>query len=168
VRIRPIEPADAEALHSCAADERVAATCGIPHPYPRGAAEAWIAKAIERKRNGTEETFAILHDDAVAGVVMLRDINHGLQTAALEYFVASPLWNHGIATAAATQALARAFGKLTVVHASTLALNPASARVLEKLGFRKIGSHIQVEDPTDKFSGQAWDDWELKREDWDF
>ena len=168
IQIRPIEPSDERDLHRCAADPQVAATSGIPHPYPDGAARAWISKALKREADGTEHTYVILCESTVSGVVVLREINVARGSATLEYFVASQLWNRGIATAAATQALNRAFGNLTVVHASTLTLNPASARVLEKLGFRKTGSHTQAEDPTDKFSGQTWDDWELKKEDWDF
>ena len=158
VEVRPIVASDADDLQRCAADDKVAAACGIPHPYPEGAAAAWIANTHARVATGTEQTYAILFGDRFAGVVMLRNIDPIQRTASPEYFVASSLWNRGIATIAATKALDMAFRTFATIHASTLVRNTASARVLEKLGFRRTGSQSASPGLSTKFPGETWDD----------
>ena len=152
VEVRPIVASDADDLQRCAADDKVAA--------------AWIANTHARVATGTEQTYAILFGDRFAGVVMLRNIDPIQRTASPEYFVASSLWNRGIATIAATKALDMAFRTFATIHASTLVRNTASARVLEKLGFRRTGSQSASPGLSTKFPGETWDDWELGHTEW--
>ena len=166
VQIRPIAGTDADALRLCASDARVAATSGIPHPYPNDGAIRWIERTLRRNIDGTEKTFAILENGAFAGVVMLREIDVHDASAVLEYFVAYPLWNRGIATEAARHALRIGFESLERVRARTLGHNRASARVLEKLGFARGGTERTEPGEGGKFAGVAWDIWELRRSEW--
>jgi len=61
-------------------------------------------------------------------------------TAGLGYWIGRPYWNHGYATEAGRAVLdvARGLGVRTVL-AETFLDNPASARVLSKLGFAPAG-----------------------------
>ena len=60
----------------------------------------------------------------------------------LGYWVGVPYWGRGYATEAAEAVLAHAFGALGLhrVQATHLTRNPASCRVMEKLGMRVEGS----------------------------
>jgi len=70
-------------------------------------------------------------------VVILR----GAEEGEIWYLVKPESWGKGIATEAATHLLDLGFGELGLhrIWATCLPENPASARVLEKVGMRKEG-----------------------------
>ena len=58
--LRPLAAADAPQIQKLAGSWAVARNCGrIPHPYPDGAAEAWIAGAPRRYESGVEALWAV-------------------------------------------------------------------------------------------------------------
>jgi [ribosomal protein S5]-alanine N-acetyltransferase len=69
------------------------------------------------------------------------DIPRGAEEAEIWYLVNPECWGKGIATEAAKQLLNFGFGELALhrIRATCLPENPASARVLEKVGMRKEG-----------------------------
>lgn len=142
--LRPFHLNDAATLQSQCGNLNVARmTSRIPHPYPDGAAEQWIA-AQETLRNERQEiTFCIEHDDAMIGSVGLRRANG--RTYELGYWLAEPCWGHGFATEAAGRAVAFAIDQLDAarVCAGHYLDNPASGRVLEKCGFRYTSTNSQ-------------------------
>ena len=73
----------------------------------------------------------------LCGVVILR----GAEEGEIWYLVNPECWGRGVATEAAKQLLALGFGELGLhrIWATCLPENPASARVLEKVGMRKEG-----------------------------
>ena len=73
----------------------------------------------------------------LCGMVVLR----GPEEAEVWYLVKPESWGNGVATGAVRQLLDFGFGELGLhrVWATCLPENPASARVLEKLGMRKEG-----------------------------
>ncbi|MGB9457215.1 MAG: GNAT family protein [Bryobacteraceae bacterium] len=77
----------------------------------------------------------------LCGVVILR----GAEEGEIWYLVAPEKWGKGIATEAARQLLDFGFGELALhrIWATCLPENPASARVLEKVGMRKEGFLIK-------------------------
>ena len=111
-----------------------------PEPYPAGDAAREIERAITDRRAGTAYCFAILADGEFAGVCKLKEVT--VRQGELGYWVAAPFWRKGIATRGAGFVLDNAFVDLGLdrVVAHTMARNPASTRVLEKLGFELLGS----------------------------
>jgi [ribosomal protein S5]-alanine N-acetyltransferase len=73
----------------------------------------------------------------LCGVVILR----GAEEGEIWYLVEPESWGNGIATEAAKHLLDFGFGELGLhrIWATCLPENPASARVLEKVGMRKEG-----------------------------
>jgi RimJ/RimL family protein N-acetyltransferase len=142
--LRPYQLTDAGDLQRLAGDRRIAATtANIPHPYPDGAAEAWIARHASQWSASTHASFAVVHAaDArlVGGAGLVIDREQG--RAEMGYWIAVPEWGQGFATEAA-QALCR-FGfavlGLRRIEARHLASNPASGRVMVKLGMRYEGT----------------------------
>ena len=136
VALRPFEAGDAARVQRLAGERAVAeATALIPHPYPDGAAEAWIAGQARARSAGREYTYAVtLATDAV--LVGAIDLRPAERDGNLGYWIGRDYWGNGYATAAARAVIALAFSllDLDVLAASHLARNAASGRVLEKCG----------------------------------
>lgn len=142
--LRPFNPSDAPHVRRLADDPDIAAnTLTIPHPYPPGHAEAWIATHAPAFDAGLAAVFAITDTQTTdlrgaAGLHLEPD--HA--RAELGYWIGRPFWNHGYATEAARALLAFGFEHLALarIHAAHFPHNPASARILRKLGLRHEGT----------------------------
>jgi RimJ/RimL family protein N-acetyltransferase len=139
--LRTMETTDAARVQLLAGERAVAEmTALIPHPYPDGAAEEWIAMQARAWRLGTEYTYAIEADSLLVGSIALRPI--AAEREDLGYWIGQPYWDRGYATAAARAVIALAFSFLDVdkLTASHLARNAASGRVMEKCGMRLLST----------------------------
>lgn len=141
--LRPFTPNDAAAVHAHLADREVAATtASIPHPYPPGAAEAWIGTHAPRCAVGEAVVLAVTlrGTGAVVGSIEIRLVP-GHRRAELGYWVGRAHWGEGYATEAADALVRWGFATLGLhrVHAAHLTRNPASGRVLAKIGMRHEG-----------------------------
>jgi RimJ/RimL family protein N-acetyltransferase len=142
--LRPLVEADAPRVRELAGDVEIARnTLDIPHPYPEGAAETWIASHPGLWRGGTEAVFAITLRDSVllVGCVGLSAISARHRRADIGWWVGREYWNRGYCTEAARALLDLAFGPLELnrVYSSHYARNPASGRVMQKLGMKQEG-----------------------------
>ncbi len=140
--LRPFRYSDALRVQLLAGDARVAATgLNIPHPYPDGVAEAWIATHLSDFLAGKRVTYAItLPEVGVIGDATLR-VTARHRTGELGYWVGFDYWGRGYATEAARAVMefgAERFA-LEKIKARHMIENPASGRVLEKLGLVKEG-----------------------------
>jgi RimJ/RimL family protein N-acetyltransferase len=139
VRLRPLKLADAPTVQRLAGDARVAAmTAAIPHPYPPGAARAWIAAQRDDRLRG-DFVYAIeRRDGMLVGTLGLRITPnpHGN----VGYWIGRPYWGRGYATAAARAGVDALFlhSDLAWLMAAHIADKHASARVLAKCGMREI------------------------------
>jgi ribosomal-protein-alanine N-acetyltransferase len=144
--LRPFAMADAPAVQRLAGASEVASTTlNIPHPYEDGMAEVWIASHASAFTRNELAVFAIgLPDHALIGAISLR-LEPLHRRAELGYWVGVPFWSHGYATEAAQATLAYGFQALGLnrIHATHLRRNPASGRVMEKIGMRYEGTHRQ-------------------------
>lgn len=151
LRLRPFALADAPAVERLAGAREVAdTTLNIPHPYPDGAAAMWIATHAPAWAAGEGVTYAITAaggppDGAPDAGGLLGAVSLVLapahSAAELGYWVAAPAWGRGYATEAAAALCAYAFAALGVhrIEARHLLRNPASGRVMQKLGMRREG-----------------------------
>lgn len=142
--LRPFQPSDARAVQQLAGAAAVAEmTLNIPHPYPDGAAESWIATHRPAWDDGTDAAFAIAAPDGeLRGAIGLR-LNRDHRRGELGYWVGQPFWGQGLATEAVRRVLQFAFEELALnrVQASHLPRNPASGRVMQKVGMTREGLH---------------------------
>jgi ribosomal-protein-alanine N-acetyltransferase len=112
----------------------------FPFPYTREDAEAWVG--MNHLLIGPPVNFAIVVEGKASGGVGLDLLEDVLQrTANVGYWVAEPLWNQGLATAAVEFICNYAFSALPLdrLQAAVFDWNPASSRVLEKNGFAQEG-----------------------------
>lgn len=128
---------DADAIVSTVGDWEVARRLArVPHPYGHDDAKFYLDNIVPN-----EWAWAITLRDTTefVGVVGLTPKAEGV--AELGYWVAPAHWSNGIATEAGEAVLNYGFGALDLsfVTSGYHEGNPASGRVLEKLGFAVTG-----------------------------
>ena len=137
--LRPGFPEDAPALATAIADEAIARnTSTIPWPYRVRDAQAYLAMP----RDPVLPSLVIFARTAgaprlIGGCGLSRRPSGAVE---LGYWIARSDWGRGFATeaGAAMIDIARAL-RLPSLEGSHFIDNPASARVLEKLGFEPLG-----------------------------
>ena len=131
--LRPLTAADAPEITRLAGDWDIARmTALIPHPYTLADAQSFIAAVDDAN------TFAIERDGALVGCCGARPVSG---TYEIGYWVGKPYWGRGMATQAARALIAhlRTREPGCVITISHMTENEASARVIQKLGFRRTG-----------------------------
>ncbi len=141
--LRAFTLADAPEVERLAGDREVAATTlRIPHPYPPGAAAEWIGRHGQACADDDGVTWAVCRraDEAFLGAVGLV-LAPAHEHAELGYWIGVPYWGEGYCTEAARAVVRYAFETrgLHRVYAHVMKGNPASGRVLEKIGMRREG-----------------------------
>ncbi len=141
--LRPFVPEDAPEVQRLAGDRRVASTTlNIPHPYEAPMAVAWIATHGDAFATGERVSLAITLRD---GGALVGAIGLGLSAAhrrgEMGYWIGVPYWGRGYCTEAAGAMLRYGFDTLHLhrIHAAHLTRNPASGRVMAKIGMRHEG-----------------------------
>jgi RimJ/RimL family protein N-acetyltransferase len=121
-------------------------TARIPHPYPPGTAERFIYAAREGNSSGRDLTLVLTpirgKREAIGAIGLeLR----GRDRLTLGYVLAPEFWGKGYVSEAVEAMVESAFSltQAIEINASVRVENPASRRVLEKAGFRFIGSGPQ-------------------------
>ena len=111
-------------------------TATLPMPYFTLHAEFWLMRASANWRQGLSFAYAITaEDDSIMGVVDLFKNDQG--DWEIGYWIAKEFWGYGYMPEAAKGLLRESFRVFDVpyIDAGYFADNPASGRVLEKLGF---------------------------------
>lgn len=141
--IRPFTLADAPAVQHIAGHIEVHQTTQyIPHPYPDGLAESWIESLAPAYDQGLQMICGIevRREKLLIGSIGL-DFHKEHENASLGYWMHPGYWNQGYCTEAAKGMVAFGFNvlKLHRIHAKHLVRNPASGRVMQKIGMRHEG-----------------------------
>ena len=137
--LRPGFPEDAPALAAAIADEAIARNlANVPWPYRMRDAEAFLASPRDPILPSL-----LIFERSCAAPRLIGACGLGRRpSGAVEmgYWIARPYWSRGFATEACTALveIARTLG-LPSLEGSHFLDNPASARVLEKLGFEPRG-----------------------------
>ena len=137
--LRPGFPEDAPALAAAIADKAIVMNLAVvPWPYSMRDAEAFLAKPRDPVLPSLLIFERGLSAPQLVGACGLARRPSG--SVELGYWIARASWGRGYATEACTALveIARTLG-LPSLEASHFVDNPASARVLEKLGFESLG-----------------------------
>jgi len=111
----------------------------FPHPYTKQDARAWIQQATQQN---PETQFAVASsEEAIGGIGLILQHDVYRKSAEIGYWLGEPFWGMGIATKAVGALTEYAFAQfdLARLFATVFEWNPASARVLEKAGYRCEG-----------------------------
>lgn len=138
--LRPGWQEDAPAVHQAISDKAIVRNLArAPWPYSRRDAEEFLALSIE-----PHSPRWLIFERGVTGSPVVGCIGVDLmETGNIElgYWIARDHWNKGYATEAGRAALANAKSLgYDQVEASHFVDNPASGRVLRKLGFQPTGT----------------------------
>jgi len=141
--LRPLELTDAPRFAKFGSDYDIARMTGsFPRHFPQISAEFRIMYMASQKHRGLSFNYAVTEtgNDALIGVM---DLFRSSEDEILEigYWIAKPFWNKNYATEAGQVILKAAQQYLGVkrIKAGVFFDNPASLRVLKKLGFEESG-----------------------------
>lgn len=111
----------------------------FPTPYTARDADRWLDRVLE---SPDQPDFAIASArELVGGIGLALQEDVHRRSAEIGYWLGEPFWGRGIATRAVRALTGWAFAELDLarIYATVFANNPASARVLEKAGYRLEG-----------------------------
>lgn len=115
----------------------------VPHPYDDGVAEEWISQHRSAFERGEGMNFAVvLRERGELGGACGLTINSQDANAELGYWIGVPYWGQGYATEAAREVVRYGFEELGLhrIYAAHFGNNPASGRVLTKIGMSYEGT----------------------------
>ncbi len=140
--LRPPVERDLSAIATICSEWQVARRLArVPHPYGLDDARFFLDHIVP---NEWVWALTLPHADVLFGTIGLLPDDRG-EAAELGYWLGPDVWGKGFATEAAMAVTRFAFdtlglARLTSGHAID---NPASGRVLTKLGFRETGRKMQ-------------------------
>ena len=143
LRLRGVMPGDEEALYALLSDERVVRFMLFPL-FTRERAGRFVARLQEPPAPGQPPQLVLAITERAGGVAIGLCglvVRPEMEEAELWYLLRPASWGQGLVTEAARALVDHGFGPLALhrLWASCLPENPASARVMEKLGFRREG-----------------------------
>jgi [ribosomal protein S5]-alanine N-acetyltransferase len=155
--LRPFVLDDAWDVERLAGMREIAdTTLNIPHPYPVGAATRWIESHAPAWAAGTGVVYAIVEtsNGKLAGAVSLMQMHREHRRAELGYWIAVDHWNKGYATESSAAILDFGFKSLGLhrIESRHFVRNPASGKVMQKLGMQQEG--------IERDSAKKWDRYE--------
>lgn len=165
--LRPVGDGDVDALLALHGSAEVLRYWDSPPWTDRARADVFVARSRAMADEGTGVRLVLerASDATFLGWCALSRWNPGFRSAAIGYCLDEPAWGAGHATEAARALLGWAFGTLDLnrVQAECDTRNLASARVLEKLGFRREGT-LREDCVVDGVVSDSWVYGLLRRE----
>ena len=143
-KLRRFKKGDEETLRKNINDPNVYKnTIRIPYPYTKKDSRNWINHNLKlnKIKKPEEINFVIDINGEVAGSVSLDGISRNKNNAEIGYWLSKKYWGYGIMTKAVKKVINFCFNKLKLkrIYAYVFVFNKASARVLEKVGFKLEG-----------------------------
>lgn len=146
LELRRLQMSDAQDIFELASQFQIADTTqGIPHPYELQDAKDWIGRNTDQiisfPRDSTTWAITLKEEKTLIGTIGIT-IDRDNRKGTMGYWIGVPFWNNGYCTEAALLVLDHGFKKLKLnkISASYLQRNPASGRVLEKIGMVQEGT----------------------------
>lgn len=135
LELRPLKPDDATRIADLAGVWEVASMTGrVPYPYSAEQAQHWVSGLAEG-----EVVFGITRQGELIGICGYTADEDG--HAEVGYWIGLPYWGQGYATEAVRHLMDYGFtkGGIKRFECCHFTENAASARVITKLGFRRLG-----------------------------
>ncbi len=160
--LRPPGEADIDALHRECQDPEIQRWTGVPTPYRREDAVAYLARVAEEVQAGRSAPFIAVDGDALLGSFSVMELDRAPRYGEIGYWVAAGARGRGVATRAVTLLrdwAAQELG-LELIELLIHEDNRASLRVAELTGFVDTGERRNAprsEDPgPPRYRVYAW------------
>ncbi|MHC1769402.1 MAG: GNAT family N-acetyltransferase [Verrucomicrobiia bacterium] len=142
--LRPLTLEDAPVVQHLAGRREIAdTTISIPHPYSAQQARDWISGHMEARAQLKGMVFGVelTRTNQLIGTIGLREIDQEHLKAEMGFWIGMDWWGNGYATEAARRLIRYGFQELGLnrIYAHHMVRNPASGRVLEKIGMQREG-----------------------------
>ncbi len=146
--LRSITESDTDACAAIFSDlDYARMTSSLPHPYHPLFIYGWLAYIRGALRRGERLEWAVTLKDTgqLIGVIGLFK-RAGAANWEIGYGLGRDHWGAGYATETARTVIdwARETMKIDEIHAGHFVDNPASGRILEKLGFARVGEPVPM------------------------
>lgn len=138
LRLRPFRRGDEDDLARHLDDWDITQQLALsPHPFDLEHAEAWIGECLAQPNGPKYGLRFAIEAPGETGLVGSAGLSPGNIGFELGYWIARSLWGLGYATEAASALVGLGFAGLNLEEIKALVFgeNPASVRVLEKIGF---------------------------------
>ncbi len=144
LKLRPFQLTEAAEVQRMAGSEVIARmTATIPHPYPDGAAEAWILTHAKSYSDGESLQWAIadIESGKLMGCIGLGLGKNPHKRSEVGYWIGEEFWGRGYCTEALIATIDFVFSNFDVnkITSRHLAYNPASGKVMVKAGMTQEG-----------------------------
>lgn len=142
--LRLAEEHDVEAMTEALNDYDVVKMLQVvPYPYDREMARTFVSLVHSEWEKNSSFIAVAEANGKLAGLVGAHHWSAENGSIELGYWLARDAWGHGYATEAARAICAFAFDHWPIykIVSSVFNDNPASKRVVEKLGFKEAGPH---------------------------
>lgn len=144
LKMRPLKASDSSLIEKNASIREIADTMiSLPHPYPAGEAERYIARQQTEHESGLSVAFIIEHKDdgCFCGLAEIRAIDREHSQAELSFWMVVDVWGRGYMSEAVHELVQYAINNIGInrLYAYHMLRNPASGHVLKKNGFRQEG-----------------------------
>jgi RimJ/RimL family protein N-acetyltransferase len=142
ITLRPPRDEDAEALFAACQDPEIQRWTGVPKPYLREHADAYLERVVAEREAGKAHAFlAIGQDGELLGNISVMELDRSPGYGELGYWVARDARGKGVASAAVT--LLRDWSAaelgLELIELLIDVANIGSQRVAESTGFLDTG-----------------------------
>jgi RimJ/RimL family protein N-acetyltransferase len=164
-----LELSDTLEIQKAATSRKIAdSMISLPHLYPVGEAERYVAHRQSEREAGRSVAYAIEKktDGGFCGLIEVRDIEREHSQGELSFWLAVDAWGQRYMSEAVRAVVGYAFANLGLnrLYAYHMVRNPASGRVLAKNGFEREGLLRQRVRKWGQFEDVAL--WAILREEW--
>jgi len=143
VNLRKLKKSDAQSIYQNAKDFEIARYTTVPHPYTLNDASDFIRRTHQKMRKKTDYELGIelKENKKIIGMISLTKINYDNKNAEIGYWLGKKYWGRKIMKEAIRLILNFGFGELKLVRIYARVMHPniASAKLLEKSGFKYEG-----------------------------
>lgn len=169
LRLRPLELSDTSAIQKAAGAREIADTMiSLPHPYPVGEAARYIARQQAEREVGRSATFTIEQktEGWFCGLIEVRDIDREHSQGELSFWLTVEVWGRGFMSEVIQAVVRYGFEGLGLnrLYGYHMLRNPASGRVLGKIGFQQEGLLRQRVQKWGQFEDVVL--WAILRQEW--
>jgi len=143
INLRKLKKSDASSIYQNAKDFEIARYTTLPYPYRLKNAEDFIKMTHQkmRKKKSFELGIEFKENKEIIGMIGLMNIDYDNKNAEIGYWLGKKYWGRGIMKKAIKLILNFGFKKLKLVriYAKVMHPNIASAKLIEKSGFKYEG-----------------------------